>query len=446
MKTVRPLILLLVLAFLPATGVLAFFGEGSEQARLEAALGTPVMLEGVPGRAFLKIGLTGFEFAPDRERAPVNIAIVLDKSGSMNGQKIAHAREAAIMAIERLDHRDVVSVVAYNGTVEVLVPATPVSDRYRIGQAIRGLRAGGSTALFAGVSRGAQELRSYLSGNRVNRVILLSDGLANVGPSSPHALGGLGRSLAKEGMSVTTIGLGLGYNEDLMSRLAGMSDGNHAFVEHPSQLAGIFDLEFGDVLSVVGRDVEIIIHCHEGVRPLRVLGRAAEIAGNTVRIDMNQIYGGREKYFMVEVEVPAGRAGEKRELASVDASYLNLQTQARDRLRERIQVSYSARPEAVRAQTNKAVMKDAVEQVVNVKSKEAVRLRDEGKVEQAQQLLQKNADILRESAEAYAAPELEAFASEMDEDAKRLDDRGDWNRQRKSLRKKQHATETQQAY
>ncbi len=435
----------LLLTLLPVVSVSAFYGA-KEEARLEAALGTPVMLEGAAGRAFLKIGLTGFEFAPERERAPVNIAIVLDKSGSMNGQKIAHAREAAIMAIERLDARDVVSVVAYNGGVQVLVPATPVADRHRISQAIRALQAGGSTALFAGVSRGAQELRTYLSGNRVNRVILLSDGLANVGPSSPHALGGLGRSLAKEGISVTTIGLGLGYNEDLMSRLAGMSDGNHAFVEHPSQLAGIFDLEFGDVMSVVGRDVEIHIHCHGGVRPVRVLGREAEIAGNSVRIDLNQIYGGREKYIMLEVEVPPGSAGEVRDLASVDASYLNLQTQQRDHLSERVQVAFSARPEAVRSQTNKAVMKDAVEQVVNVKSKEAVRLRDEGKVEQAQEVLRQNADILRESADAYAAPELEAYAGEMDEDAKRLEDRGDWNRQRKSLRSKQHATETQQAY
>ncbi len=435
-----------MLAIIGMTVAAASAAIPRDQARLDAALGTPVVLEGGPSRAFVKIALTGFEFAPDRERAPVNIAIVLDKSGSMGGEKIAHAREAAIMAIERLDRRDVVSVVAYDNSVQVLVPATRVSDRAAIHRAIRNLHAGGSTALFAGVSKGAHELRKFLERNRVNRVILLSDGLANVGPSSPAALGNLGRSLAKEGISVTTIGLGLGYNEDLMTRLAGMSDGNHAFVEHPSQLAGIFDLEFGDVLSVVGQEVEIIIRCRPGVRPIRVLGRDAEIAGDTVRVDMNQIYGGQEKFVMLEVEVPAGQAGEQRELASVDASYLNLQTQRRDRLSRQVNVSYTHRPEAVQKNTDTAVMKDAVEQVVNEDSKKAVQLRDEGKVEEAREVLRQNAQKLRESAGAYAAPELETFAEEMEADAQRLDDREDWNRQRKALRKKQYEKERQQSY
>ncbi len=427
-----------------ATGVGAVIP--GDQARLEAALGTPVVLEGAPSRAFVKIGLTGFEFAPDRERAPVNVAIVLDKSGSMGGDKIANAREAAIMAIERLDRRDVVSVLAYDDTVHVLVPATRVSDRGAINRAIRNLQANGSTALFAGVSKGAHELRKFISRNRVNRIILLSDGLANVGPSSPAALGGLGRSLAKEGISVTTIGLGLGYNEDLMTQLAGMSDGNHAFVEHPSQLASIFDLEFGDVLSVVGQDVEILIRCRSGVRPIQILGRDAEIAGDTVRLSMNQIYGGQEKFVMLEVEVPAGRAGEVRELASVEASYLNLQTQRRDRLSQDIQVAYTENPGAVKARTDRKVMKDAVEQVVNKKSKEAIQLRDEGRIEEAQEVFRENAETLRDSAEAYAIPDLKNYADEMDADAQKLDDRSDWNRQRKSLKKKQHAVERQQSY
>ncbi len=103
--------------------------------------------------------------------------------------------------------------------------------------------------------KGSSEVRKFINRNRVNRVILISDGIANVGPSSPEALGNLGASLGKEGISVTTIGLEAEYNEDLMTKLAMYSDGNHAFAETPQDLARIFDHEFNDILSVIAQDV-----------------------------------------------------------------------------------------------------------------------------------------------------------------------------------------------
>ena len=164
----------------------------AREVRLDVALGTPVVEAGKSQRAFLRVALTGFEIDRPSERPPVNAAIVLDKSGSMSGEKIQRAREAAIMALDSLSEGDYVSVVTYDGTVRVVVPATEVSRRYWIADAIRTINAGGSTALFAGVSKGAGEVRKYLARQRVNRVILLSDGLANVGPSTPGELGRLG--------------------------------------------------------------------------------------------------------------------------------------------------------------------------------------------------------------------------------------------------------------
>src|SRR5205085_8842601 len=129
-----------------------------------------------------------------------------------------------------------------------------VGDGRRLEEAICSIEAGGNTALHGGVSRGAAEIRRHLDdGHYVNRIILLSDGLANVGPSTPEELGRLGTSLMKEGISVTTIGLGLGFNEDLMTRLAQRSDGNTYFVESSADLPRIFAAELGDVLNVVAR-------------------------------------------------------------------------------------------------------------------------------------------------------------------------------------------------
>jgi Ca-activated chloride channel homolog len=141
---------------------------------------------------------------------------------------------------------------------------------------------------------------------------------------SPGALGELGASLMKDGISVTTIGLGLGYNEDLMVRLARESDGNHSFVEHPNDLVAIFDREFGEAMSVVAQDVEIRIECGAGIRPLRTLGRPSEISGQTVITHLNQLYGGHERHLLLEVEVPAHEADAVVELASVTATFRDL--------------------------------------------------------------------------------------------------------------------------
>ena len=135
------------------------------QLRLNAAMGQPVMLAHKKQVAYLRVGLRGFKLPTRHDRAPVNIAIVIDKSGSMSGDKIAKAKDAAIMAIDRLNCNDIISVVTYDSGVNVLVPATKVADKEMIFRRIRDIRAEGSTALYDGVSKGARELKKFVCDN-----------------------------------------------------------------------------------------------------------------------------------------------------------------------------------------------------------------------------------------------------------------------------------------
>uniref|UniRef100_UPI003568A6F0 vWA domain-containing protein n=1 Tax=Neptunomonas sp. TaxID=1971898 RepID=UPI003568A6F0 len=295
-------------------------------------------------------------------------------------------------------------------------------------------------------SKGANELRKFLSRNKVNRVILMSDGLANVGPQSASELGELGASLAKEGISVTTIGLGLGYNEDLMTRLAGFSDGNHAFVENAEDLASVFQYEFGDVLSVVAQGVNIEIRCRNGVKPIRLLGRESQIIGNRVTTRLNQLYSEQEKFVILEVEVPEQQAETELELVAVNVSYDNLFTQHQESLSGHSVARFSRSKQEVKAARNDKAFEDAVEQVANEFSRNAIEARDSGDLEGAKKILQDSASYLGSQAESLSSPRLQEQKVEALKDADALETEQDWNKQRKELKARQYKRATQQTY
>lgn len=417
----------------------------AEVMKVQADLAKPFLLANQKHVTWLKVSLECFPM-PDRERrTPVNVAIVLDESGSMTGEKIRRAREAACMAVDRLNSRDIVSVVAYDQSVEVLVPATKVSDKTAIHRAIDRLEAGGSTALYAGVCKGAEEVRKFCNMNRVNRVILLSDGLANVGPSSTGELVDLGASLIKEGIAVTTIGLGLDYNEDLMAQLARASDGNHAFVENASDLVRIFDREFGDVLSVVAQEVTIEIHCGDGIRPIRVLGRDAEISRQKATVYLNQLYANQEKYVLLEVEVPSTPEGKSLSVADVAVRYANMATKRTETLKRTATVRFTDSERTVEARVNASAMAAAVEQIGIENNKRAVALRDAGKIEEAREAFRNNAAYLKANAAKYDAPQLEEQSDVNASAASNLDGAA-WKGQRKLLYKHQDSRSRQQSY
>jgi Ca-activated chloride channel family protein len=416
----------------------------SNSLSLEVEMGYPVLLSGKHGTDYLKVGLTGFEPADQKCRPAVNMAVVIDKSGSMSGEKIEKAKEAAIMAICRLGARDIISVVTYDTEVCVLVPATRAVDKERIFCKIRRVTAGGSTALYEGVEKGAREVRKFLSENHVNRIVLLSDGLANVGPDTPEDLGRLGRHLIKKGISVTTVGLGLGYNEDLMTQLAYQSDGNHYFAENARDLARIFEKEFGKAMTVVAQDVHVKIKCSPGIRPVRLLGREGTIDGHNVNAFINQIYGDSEKFIILEVEIPTEAEQDAQKVADVTVKYNNLHTHELDELHYRPTVSFSYSESFVEKNTNRDVMVNVVELIATERNEMALSLRDKGKIKEAQEVLTSNEEYLHSNATLFNSPKLFEYEKQQTEDKMNMDERN-WTRQRKVMRYRQFSSKMQQS-
>ena len=435
-----------VLAALSLVSPLLRAGEAEPSVQVRLELDRDRLLATTEEHAIIKVSLDTTRLAHPENRPPVNLALVIDRSGSMGGEKLSRAKEAALSALSRLAADDLFSLVAYDTTVETIVPSRRVGDGDEIARAIRSLHAEGNTALFGGVSQGASEVRKHLEEGRYSpRVILLSDGLANVGPSSPEELARVGAALMKEGISVTTVGLGLGFNEDLMTRLAQRSDGNTYFVESSADLPRIFAAELGDVLNVVARRVVITLTFPEGIHPRNLLGREGIVKGQTVEFSLNQLYGGQEKFALVEVDVSPSEDGAERKIAEARVTYEDALTQRPMHVKSERSVRFTSQREDVVKSANVTVQADYARNVIAVTKDNAVALVDAHQKKAAAKAMRARADELEILARTYNNTAVLAVAQSSAKEADRIEANGLDNASRKTYRAESVQTKNQQS-
>jgi len=412
-RRLEKIVLALLFSLLMITPALA-----SSLLNLNLSLDRDVLPAGQNETAIIKIALEVPELPRESSRPPVNLTLVLDRSGSMSGSKIAKAREAAISALRLLGPQDIFSLVIYDHNVHTLIPPQSAANRAWIETQIMRISAGGRTALFSAVSQGAAEIRKNLGKEYVQRIILLSDGLANVGPSTPDDLGRLGAALLKEGISVTTIGIGTDFNEDLMIQLAGRSDGNHYFVEASVDLPRIFSTELGDVLNVAARRITINLETLDGVRPLRIIGREGRVDGNRVEIHLNQLYGGQEKYALIEVAVQPGQADQILKIANAYCSYENALTNRQESSHAQARVRFSPNPDDVVQSANKPVLKAILKTEMATSRDRALDLYNAGRKDEAVAEIRHSSSKLKSQSTALGFSDLAKEAEGFEADIK----------------------------
>ena len=401
-------------------------------------------LAGDPQEIILKVTLDAPPSPAHITRPPVNISLVLDQSGSMAGTKIDQAKAATIEALTRLGVEDMFSVVVYDTNVRTIVPAQHAVNINYLINTIRSIRAGGSTALFGGVSQGASEIRKNIENDYIHRIVLLSDGLANVGPRMPEELGRLGAALLKERISVTTVGVGVDYNEDLMARLSQRSDGNTYFVESGVDLPRIFAAELGDVLNVVAKQVKVTITLPDGVRPVDIIGREGRIKGSKIELSMNQLYGDQEKYALVKVKLPKTRAGSRIQVARADVWYDNPFTRQKETARGYSYASFTKDKAVVEKSSNLDVIREYELNLNALVQEKAIQLSDEGKAPEAAKKLKASAVKLEKLGKQYQDDTLLKEAEEVSRQADQIEQKGMSKKDRKILRTKSYQMKNQQ--
>jgi len=200
-----------------------------------------------------------------KPRAPMDIAIVIDRSGSMGGAPLAAAIGCAENLVRSLREDDRVAIVAFDDTVDVLQPLGTLSQREMTLAALRKIRAGGSTALFDGWQEGAKQLAPFTTANRVSRVILLTDGQANQGLVDESEITLRVAELARAGVTTSTVGLGDGFNESLLTKMADAGEGQAHYGQTAEDIEDGFAEEFQVLTQACLRKVTLSVAGGVGV-------------------------------------------------------------------------------------------------------------------------------------------------------------------------------------
>ncbi len=260
--------------------------------------------------ARLRIGVGAISAA---SRPPINLALVVDTSGSMEGQPIDDARTATLAAIDALSDGDIVSVVVFHSSASVLVPATRLdrstraSARARVGT----MRALGTTDMAGGMTLGLQEVSRRFRADGVNRIVLLSDGV----PNNPARIELMAQQAGSRGIAITSLGLGLDFNETIMAAIAQASGGRFHYLEQSSQVAAVFRDEVLRSRRVLGRNAVLTLTPGPDVRIEAVVGQQVTPDGNnSLRVSLGDVTEAEARDLIVRMAVGPRRNGASVEL------------------------------------------------------------------------------------------------------------------------------------
>jgi len=254
--------------------------------------------------------------APERdqkaERRPLNLSLVLDRSGSMSGEKIRLAREAALQAIASLRNEDRFAVVVFDHGIDLLAAAAPAESRARQAatSALRATAARGNTDLCGGWLKGCEEAARGVGAEAVTRVLLLTDGQANTGETDHDVIEKHAAELNKRGVVTSTIGVGSDYDERLLGRMAVAGGGNAYFLEQAAQIGDTMASEVGEAAEAVARNVRIILSGKELAGAFSPSwGQFSRETDGTWSRSIGQFASGEERNEVVEILLlprPAG--------------------------------------------------------------------------------------------------------------------------------------------
>lgn len=348
---------------------------------------------------------------PNVRRAPVNLAVVLDRSGSMSGSKIADAKRAAARLVELLGPDDRLAVVHYGNDVSVL-PGTFATEegKRRLHRFIAAIQEEGGTNIGAGLEAGRRQIEQAQSDFKVNRLVLLSDGQPTVGLTSPRALSALVERAREHGISVTSLGVGADFNEDLMQHLADVGGGSFGFISERdgALMARIFEKDLTQAGTLVAQGVKLTLVPGPGVVLHEVFGRLSERTGEGLTVTLPDFSAGQAEKLVVRLSVTTAQAAGTVDVASAALGYRDLLAGGAGEARLSLASLVTDDAQVVRQAQDKDAVVFATRARAAANTKAAAEFLAVGSVEKAKEALQKNAVLFDEAASVAGEDALRA--------------------------------------
>lgn len=340
---------------------------------------------------------------PERKRPAVNLALVVDTSGSMEGKAIEDAKRASMSLVDSLKDGDRLAVVSFDSSAHVLVGSAELDgdSRGEMKQKLGAMRARGTTDLESGLREGIAQVTAHSKPQGVNRIVLVGDGI----PNEESAIRGLAQSARASGISITALGLGADYNEALMGAIAQISGGKFHYVEDSTKVASFLEDEVLRLDGVYARNAELEFVPGPGVSIERVVGQATSPDGKKLRLPLGDLSRGEKREIFVRLRVSDQHAGANVELCD---AILRYDSPGGQRSEERVFMGAKATTDAKELALGKnsdielgAAFADAAATTVK-----AIEMARAGQRPQAIELLKTMADQIERVAKLYSNKKL----------------------------------------
>jgi Ca-activated chloride channel family protein len=355
---------------------------------------------------------------PHARRPPLNLGLVLDTSGSMEGKAIDELRRSAKRLIEKLRPGDRVSVVTFGSRADVLVPGTVIDAAAgrRMLEAIDTIRATGTTDLAAGLAAGLQQVAAGHDPKAIHRIVLLSDGVPNSSAQLPALVAGI----RQRGFSITTLGLGIDYDTALMAQLAHDTGGTFHYVEEPEQVAAVFDDELTRMTTVVGKNLVLALSPGPGVAFQPMPGLAIGGDGKAYA-QLGDLPAGEVRDLVIPIRVTARGSASTAELVDAELAFDDVVNNAgRFQRTAFVSVKASADLAEVRASIKLDLEVARVRTAAASAILEAIALARQGQIAPAQARIAAAATAVRAAAAKLGNADLAPVLRELEDVSKQL--------------------------
>ncbi len=391
--------------------------------KIETRFDHAIVPAGAPAIVHVLLTLSAPEAATDSPRPGLNIAAVIDRSGSMHGEPLDYAKQSVRLLLDQLGPNDRFSLVAYDDEVLPLVEGIRGGDKTRIKSVVDQIDSGGMTNLSGGWLKGIELVSRETSPDEVNAVLLLTDGQANEGITDRDKLVSLGKDVNdKQSIRTTCMGLGQGFNEDLLSGIAKAAGGRFHYIESPEHAPAVFEEELGGLLEVVAQNVEIDLTVADGVTGVAQLtGYTWKSDGPDNKLIIGDFSSEQVKHALLAFELPALTDLSDTLIATMRMSYADVGKDSVQimTIKQDIVVGVSDDGKAT-VPDPEVLLHIGIQRAADAR-KQAVSSIDDGDIDAATTVLEQNRDELRNMAPSAADPErLKNEADELDRRANEL--------------------------